>query len=290
VLIVTTIFTVAGCDQRVSTAPRPDSAVAMSLRKLLEESGGEDAAGAANGSTASPTGFATLKGRFVISGNPPANPEISINKDSGTCGATAKNLKLVINPNADGGGITSVLVFADGVPDAWLHDSAKGNSDDFIFDQKKCVFLTRVSAFQVSQRFKILNSDPVGHNTDISTRRGAGFNQIIPAGGFAYYQATAEEKEPAPVKCSIHPWMQSWMIPRNNGYFAVTDPDGNFEIPDLPAGVELTFRAWHEIPEFLGSVEVNGEAQKWKKGKFSLNLEPDTPHEMQVTISASEFE
>ena len=288
--VAITIFTFVGCEQQISTVPPPNLEIAKRLRQALEDAGGGEATGEVAVSTASPTGFATFKGQVVIKGKPPENKPINVSRDTDICGASARDLQLVVHPDQDGGGIQNVLFFAEGVPEAWLHPSSHGYSEDFVFDQKKCVFLTRVVGFQVSQRFKIINSDPVGHNTALSPRMNASFDQTIPAGSVAYYQAETEEKVPVSVKCAVHPWMQAWMIPRNNGYFAVTDQDGNFEIPNLPAGVEITFRAWHEIPKFIGSVNVDGEDKKWKKGKFNLTLQPDESKVVRVTIEASEFE
>ena len=278
----------AGCDKRVSTDPSPDLRVAVNLRSILEQAGEGDESGGDLLSDAEPTGFATLQGRFVLSGIAPDNPPVNVTKDLDICGASATDQQLLVSSD---GGIKNVLIFVERIPDVWVHESAQpGKTDDFIFDQKQCVFLTRVAAFQVSQPLKILNSDPKGHNTDISPRFSAAFNQTIPAGGFALYRAEEEEKDPVSVKCSIHPWMQAWMIPRKNSYFSVTNDEGNFEIPNLPAGVDVSLRAWHERTKYIQNVSLNDQPEKWSKGRFQQNLDPDSVVDLQVTIAASEFE
>ena len=40
--------------------------------------------------------------------------------------------------------------------------------------------------------------------------------------------------------------MSFYALVVDHPFAAVTDPDGNFKIPDLPSGVEYTFRVWHE--------------------------------------------
>jgi len=45
-------------------------------------------------------------------------------------------------------------------------------------------------------------------------------------------------------QCGVHDFMQSWGIAVGNPYFAVTDADGRFAIPDLPPG-EYDVIAWH---------------------------------------------
>ena len=278
-----------GCQRQLSDDPAPHVSSALELRTILEAAGG-DKAGSAAVSTASPTGLATLRGRFVISGTPPKNPDLKVSRNADICGASAKDLAIVVTPPQDGGGISNIVVYAEGVPKAWVHESAIGNTEDFIFDQKRCVFLTRVAAFQVSQKFKILNSDPMGHNTNLEPRFSQAYNQMIPAGSSANYQAEIEEKEPVAVTCSVHPWMKAWMLPRENGYFAVTDIDGNFEIPNLPAGVELSFRGWHERSA-LKVVTLNGEENvKWRKGRFTRTLTPNEVDDMKVVVNANQFD
>ena len=66
--------------------------------------------------------------------------------------------------------------------------------------------------------------------------------------------------------------MSSNLIVRDNGYFAITDASGNFEIPNLPAGVELEFRIWQEAGTISG-VEIAG--QPVKKGRFKMTLPPE---------------
>ena len=40
--------------------------------------------------------------------------------------------------------------------------------------------------------------------------------------------------------------MIGYLLPRKNGYFAMTDADGKFEIANVPAGEPLEFQVWHE--------------------------------------------
>ena len=47
------------------------------------------------------------------------------------------------------------------------------------------------------------------------------------------------------VKCDIHPWMNAFVAVVDHPYFAVTGPDGSFELANLPPGT-YTIEAWHE--------------------------------------------
>jgi hypothetical protein len=83
--------------------------------------------------------------------------------------------------------------------------------------------------------------------------------------------------------------MQAWFINRDNGYFAVTNPDGTFEIANLPAGVPIELRVWQEKLGAVSNVTVNGEPTTWSKGKLALTLDPDTELELNVVLDASQF-
>jgi hypothetical protein len=47
---------------------------------------------------------------------------------------------------------------------------------------------------------------------------------------------------PVTVKCDIHTWMRGMILVFDHPYYAVTDADGNFEIPMPPAG---KFQIWY---------------------------------------------
>jgi hypothetical protein len=197
----------------------------------------------------------------------------------------------VIGPD---GGLANVLIFvSQKLPDdePWTHpDSKPGKSDEVVFDQKECVFLTRLLALQSSQPIRIKNSDPVGHNTSLKPKKNPAYDQTIPSNAAGLYQPKAEEDQPFPVACAIHPWMKAYMITRRNSYFAVTKPDGSFEISNLPAGVELEFRVWQERTNFMQEVTVNGTSEKWAKGRFKRTLNAGETTSLEVQIPGTLFQ
>lgn len=285
----------AGCGSKLPVNVSPDLAVATSLRTSLEaaggEGGGEEATGAATAAT--PTGWATLSGVFKVVGDRPTAAALTVDKDQGVCapgGRQVLSQEFVIGPD---GGLANVLVFvSQKLPDdePWTHpDSKPGKSDEVIFDQKECVFLTRLLALQSSQPIRIKNSDPVGHNTSLKPKKNPAYDQTIPSNSAGIYQPKAEEDQPFPVACAIHPWMKAYMITRKNSYFAVTKADGSFEIPNLPAGVELEFRVWQERTNFMQEVTVNGSAEKWAKGRFKRTLTAGETMSLEVQVPGSLF-
>ena len=173
---------------------------------------------------------------------------------------------LLVDPSSKG--LANVVVFARKT--SRVKDSAAEQS--LVFDQKNCEFLAPVFAARVGQSIEVKNSDPVGHNTNIS---GSDFNQLIPAGGSLPYKPKAETGMPTMVTCNVHPWMKAYMVFRKDGYVAVSAADGSFAIPDLPAGEVLEFQVWHERSTGPnGALGLQKPDLKWTpKGRFQLKLE-----------------
>lgn len=48
-----------------------------------------------------------------------------------------------------------------------------------------------------------------------------------------------------PIRCDVHGWMNAYAGVMDHPYFAVSGPDGTFEIEGVPPGT-YTIEAWHE--------------------------------------------
>ncbi len=279
----------SGCGRPEPNDPQADLAAATEIRGRLVSSGGE-AGGGAVASAATGTGWATLKGTFRLANGAaiPARKPLTVNKDVGACAPAGRQvLSEALLIDSATRGIANVVVFARKV--SREHEAVSSPPESALFDQKECIFLSHVLPIRLGQTLKILNSDPVGHNTNIDAKRGSSFNQTVPDGGEITFKPDAEESAPVSVTCSIHPWMQAYILPRKNGYFAVTKPDGSFEIANLPDGEEIEFQVWHESGTgpggALAGVEVAGV--KWNaKGRFKLKLTENETKSLEVTVPA----
>jgi hypothetical protein len=84
------------------------------------------------------------------------------------------------------------------------------------------------------------------------------------------------------------------MIFRPNAYFAVSNPDGSFEIPNLPAGVDLQLQVWQERLSFVGDryVTFNSPVVKdWsRRGVVTVRLEPGQDGVLEVAVKGSAFQ
>jgi hypothetical protein len=280
----------AGCGRPATAGPRADKQVALDIREKLKASGAEASSETSADVAATGTGWGTLRGTFKFVGTPPTPGKLNVDKDTEVCG---KGQGIVDNSLVIGsdGGISNIVVYAPRVKR--VHESAQPLDKDskvepLDFDQKGCMFLTHVAACQVNRGVNVKNSDPVGHNTKIDPAKGAAFNQNLPVGQSLLYIPTKEEALPAPVSCSIHPWMKAYLLPRKDKYFAVTKADGSFELANLPAGEEVEIQVWHERgagPN--GAVVLPKKELKWSpKGRFKVKLEPDQTMDLALEVPA----
>jgi len=267
--IVCGVLSCVGCGPTRVVAPGADVEAAGRVRATLvaaSSSGGEEQEAVATG-----TGWGTLKGRFTFAGTPAQPKALVVDKDTEVCSMGGmKLLDRSLLVDASSKGLANVVVFArktsrvkEPVPETPL-----------VFDQKNCEFLNPVFAARVGQPIDVKNSDPVGHNTNIS---GSSFNQLISAGTGTLYKPDAETGMPTMVTCNIHTWMKAYAVFRKDGYVAVSAADGSFTIPDLPAGETIEFQVWHERsggPN--GAVGLEKPELKWTpRGRFQVTLEPD---------------
>ena len=228
-------------------------------------------------------GWATLKGRFAYDGAPPAAKYLdTAGKDSEVCAKhKIPDESLLIDSASKG--IANAVVFARKT--SRVHESHKqAVKEEVVFDQKDCVFLSHVLPVRVGQTVVIKNSDPIGHNTKITTQADLDINPLLPPNEQLKQKFSRLQNMPVPVGCNIHPWMKAYILPRNDSYVAVSRADGSFEIANLPAGEEIEFQVWHERG---AGPQGAFEAKKgWAKGRFKLTLKAEETKDL-GTIAVS---
>lgn len=118
-------------------------------------------------------------------------------------------------------------------------------SEAVVIDQNGCLYEPRVAGAMVGQPVKFKNSDGILHNVHGLPKVNREFNIGMPPTLKEKDQVFNKPEPLFPVKCDVHPWMQSYVAVMTHPYFAVTGADGTFSIPDLPAGT-YELEAWHE--------------------------------------------
>lgn len=114
-----------------------------------------------------------------------------------------------------------------------------------VMDQQGCIYKPHVMGVLLGQPLRFLNSDELLHNVHGLPQVNREFNIGMPA-SVRQSDVRLNQPEPLfPVKCDVHPWMQSYVAVMTHPFFTVTDENGSFELTNLPAGT-YELEAWHE--------------------------------------------
>lgn len=251
----------------------------MEIRKALQTK--EESADEGGEASDAATGWATLKGKFVVEGAAPTQGSpLAIAKANADCSKhPVFDESVVVNGDA----LVGAIVFAR-TPKLPVKEDAEP-AGDIVLDNSQCRFEPHVVFVQAGQKLAVKNSDPFGHNTKIDSIANAPQNFTLPGGSVVDHVFGKEESLPVKVGCSIHPWMGAWVLVRDNPYGAVSGKNGEFEISNLPAGKEIEFQLWQEKAGFMKNATADG-VKVDGKGRFKLTLEPDAEKSLVFTIPA----
>ena len=295
------LLSAAGCARTMPGAVEVDPVSVTSLEQefVLSSSGSVTV----QATVPEPDGFATLRGRFVLTGSLAGTlAALSPDKDLQVCGANViPNEALVIGSDS---GIQNVMLYVEkgkfkipiGDP-KWEHQEYLDQIDAVLdgakaFDQENCRFISHVFAMRATQTLAILNSDTVGHNTDLSIPilgLAARSNYQVPGKASVVYTPVYTSKGPFKVSCGAHGWMTAYIHVSDHPFFAVSGEDGSFEIKHVPSGVPLKFRIWHESANKPGTVTINDSQAKYSKGKLTRTFSAGEEVDWTIEIDASNF-
>jgi hypothetical protein len=281
------VLALSGCDKTKPRGPIPNATAALEYREALAAGGGGPSASAQ--ATPQRTGWATLRGSITVEGDPPKPGPLNITKDQQVCdpgGGPVLSEAIEFDPSTRG--LSNFILYTTDLDGDNVHPDMQGGKIEPIdYDQKQCRFKSHVLVMQTTQSLNMTNSDPVPHNTKIDGTRAKSINLTISPGSAEGYSPGRAERAPIPATCSIHPWMIAYILPLDNSYGAVSAKDGTFEIPNLPAGVKLKMRVWHESINNFKDVTIGGSPVKG--GSFALTLDKDEVRDLKITIPASAF-
>ena len=192
---------------------------------------------------ADPSTVATLTGRIVLDGTPPPSEVIRLDGDP-KCVTLAQGDQrstedVVVGPE---NGVQNVFVYVkDGLPPSFYPVP----SSPVVLDQQKCRYVPRVLGVQVGQALTIRNSDPLLHNVRAEAQINQTFDVGTPIQGMEIKRTFSTREVMVPFKCNVHAWMNAYVGVVEHPFFAVSDENGRFSIPQLPPGT-YTVEIWHE--------------------------------------------
>ena len=187
----------------------------------------------------------SITGRVTFTGTPPANEPLRMGVDQNcvqNAGSSPVSDAVLVAP--DGALQNAFVYLRDGLDSAYSFDVP---TEPVKLDQKGCRYSPRILGVRVGQPITIVNSDATMHNVHALPMTNQEFNQGEPVQGFTVTKTftVAEVSPPVRIKCDVHGWMNAYVGVVANPYFAVTKPDGTFELKGVPPGT-YTVATWHE--------------------------------------------
>jgi hypothetical protein len=184
----------------------------------------------------------TVSGQILYVGSVPESKRLPVVRDNEFCGETVSVTK--IHVERPSGGIDGVVLSLEGLSRGkpLLLDKTV-----IAVENRTCQFVPRINVAVVGSELKIINSDPILHNTHIrvGARSGRTFiNVAQPAGVDAIIRKLGRAGI-FDVRCDAHTFMQAFIHVFEHPYFAVTDSTGRFRMTQVPPGT-YRLHMWHE--------------------------------------------
>ena len=179
----------------------------------------------------------TLSGVVRFAGTPPKLDPLPVHRNREVCGEQKASEALVVGPDR---GVRGSVVLIEGVA------RGKKATAEVLLDNRRCVFVSHVSALAVGDKARVKNSDAILHNTHGLAGTATVFNLAVPNRDQSV-DITRRLTWPGVVRvlCDVHPHMFAWLIVHDSPYIAVTDDRGAFRIADVPPrAYKVTM--WHE--------------------------------------------
>ena len=189
-----------------------------------------------------PANSGTIRGSIHFAGTKPAPKLIDMSGDPACVEAhkgKAYDESLVIGPN---GMVANAFVYVEkGLEEKVFETPSK----PVIIDQRGCWFRPRVLGIQTGQPLRVVNSDPVTHNIHPMASMNREWNHSQGPGDDPITRKFTKPEIMIPVKCNIHSWMHAFIGVLDHPFFATSNEDGSFTLPNLPPGT-YTVAVWQE--------------------------------------------
>jgi len=185
----------------------------------------------------------SIAGTVTFEGKPPAPEVIRVSSDMACVQDAGPNPASDAVLVANNGALQNVFIYIkEGLDPAYAFDTP---TDPVVLDQKGCFYTPRVLGIRVGQPLDVSNDDPTFHNVHALPKMNMEFNQGLNVRGSRLRRTFTTAEVMMRFKCDVHGWMAAWVGVLPHPFFAVTGPDGSFDLKGVPPGT-YTIEAWHE--------------------------------------------
>jgi plastocyanin len=184
-----------------------------------------------------PATAASISGTVKFDGAAPKPAKIDMSQDANCAGSnTAENIVV------SDGHLQNVFIY---VKEGLGNRAFDAPKDAVTLTQSGCRYKPHVLGVMIGQPIRIVNSDPTNHNIHPTPKDNREWNESQAPQAAPLEKTFAREEVLLPVKCNQHPWMRMFIGVVKSPFYAVTGPDGKFEIKGLPPG-DYTIAFVHE--------------------------------------------
>lgn len=184
-----------------------------------------------------PATAASVSGTVKFEGAAPKAAKIDMSQDPNCSGSnSAENIVV------SGGHLENVFVYVKEGLGNRAFDTPK---EPVTLNQSGCKYKPHVLGAMAGQNIHIVNSDPTTHNIHPTPKDNREWNESQAPKAPPIEKNFARQEIMMPVQCNQHPWMRMYISVVKSPFFAVTGPDGKFEIKGLPPG-DYTLAFVHE--------------------------------------------
>ena len=203
----------------------------------------------------------SVKGTVLFEGEPPTQPVLKRDSDP-KCAKERTDEAIVVNK----GKLRDVVVR--------IKNGSTGThappAEPVVIDQRDCMYTPRVVGLVAGQKLVVRNSDNTFHNVHGTLLGKDLWNKPMApkAAELTLDSQSAKPDDVIGLQCDVHGWMKAYAVVSDSPFFAVTGPDGVFEIKNLPEGT-YTLEAWHPT---LGTKSIQIQIGKLKRGDVSARF------------------
>jgi plastocyanin len=211
----------AGCGKKESTEEQPAAS----------------APAAPTAAPIDPATAASVSGTVKFDGAAPKAAKIDMSQDANCAGSnTAENVVV------SGGNLENVFIY---VKEGLGNRTFDAPKTPVTLTQTGCKYKPHVIGVMTGQTISIVNGDPTTHNIHPTPKDNREWNESQAPKAPPLEKSFAREEILLPVKCNQHPWMRMFVNVVKSPFYAVSGPDGKFEIKGLPPG-DYTIAFVHE--------------------------------------------